>query len=404
LRTQAEAASRAKDDFLATLSHELRTPLNAILGWVQTLNSGKTDKETRVRAMQAIEQSAWAQARLIGDLLNVSDIVAGRLRLDVKPLNLASVIGEAVESLLPAIEAKEIDFATRFDPAAESFNGDAARIQQIIWNLISNAVKFTPRRGRVRLALARYESYVEITVEDNGDGISATFMPHVFHRFRQADSSSKRKHGGLGLGLAIVRHLVELHGGTVEAESPGAGQGARFTVRLPVRVLTPAEQMVQTEQPPPAATIPVTRLRRLDGLRILSVDDDRTSREMLQVALQRAGAEVTSAASAAEALKSFQRLRPDVLISDIGLPDEDGYDLLRAVRALPLEAGGATPAIALTGYVSAQDRLATETVGYQAFVSKPVNLTDLIDAIIRLSHGPRQPMTGDTPQQEKAPS
>jgi len=404
LRTQAEAASRAKDDFLATLSHELRTPLNAILGWVQTLNSGKTDKETRVRAMQAIEQSAWAQARMIGDLLNVSDIIAGRLRLDVKPLNLASVIGEAVESLLPAIEAKEIDFATRFDPAAESFNGDAARIQQIIWNLVSNAVKFTPRRGQVRLALTRYESHVEITVEDNGDGISATFLPHVFHRFRQADSSSKRKHGGLGLGLAIVRHLVELHGGTVEAESPGAGQGARFTVRLPVRVLTPVEQMAQTEQTPPTATIPVTRLRRLDGLRILSVDDDRTSREMLQVALQRAGAEVTSAASAAEALKSFQRLRPDVLISDIGLPDEDGYDLLRAVRALPLEAGGATPAIALTGYVSAQDRLATETVGYQAFVSKPVNLTDLIDAIIRLSHGARQPMTGETPQQEKAPS
>jgi PAS domain S-box-containing protein len=404
LRTQAEAASRAKDDFLATLSHELRTPLNAILGWVQTLNSGKTDKETRVRAMQAIEQSAWAQAKLIGDLLNVSDIIAGRLRLDVKPLNLPSVIGEAVESLLPAIEAKEIDFATRFDPAAESFNGDAARIQQIIWNLVSNAVKFTPRRGQVRLALTRYESHIEITVEDNGDGISATFLPHVFHRFRQADSSSKRKHGGLGLGLAIVRHLVELHGGTVEAESPGAGQGARFTVRLPVRVLTPVEQMVQTEQPPPVATIPVTRLRRLDGLRILSVDDDHTSREMLQVALQRAGAEVISAASAAEALKLFQRLRPDVLISDIGLPDEDGYDLLRAVRALPLEAGGATPAIALSGYVSAQDRLATETIGYQAFVSKPVNLTELIDAIIRLSHGPRQPMTGEYPQQEKAPS
>jgi CheY-like chemotaxis protein len=226
----------------------------------------------------------------------------------------------------------------------------------------------------------------------------------VFHRFRQADSSSKRKHGGLGLGLAIVRHLVELHGGTIEAESPGAGQGARFTVRLPVRVLTPVEQMEQTEQPPPAAIIPITRLRRLDGLRILSVDDDRTSREMLQVALQRAGAEVTSAASAAEALKSLQRLRPDVLISDIGLPDEDGYDLLRAVRALPLEAGGATPAIALTGYASAQDRLATETVGYQAFVPKPVNLTDLIDAIIRLSHGPRQPMTEENPQQEKAPS
>jgi len=404
LRAQAEAASRAKDDFLATLSHELRTPLNAILGWVQTLNGGKTDKETRVRAMQAIEQSAWAQARLIGDLLNVSDIVAGRLRLDVKPLNLASVIGEAVESLLPAIEAKEIDFTTRFDPAAESFNGDAARIQQIIWNLVSNAVKFTPRRGQVRLALTRYESYVEITVEDNGDGIGATFLPHVFQRFRQADSSSKRKHGGLGLGLAIVRHLVELHGGTAEAESPGAGQGTRFTVRLPVRVLTPVEQMEQTEQPPPAAIIPVTRLRRLDGLRILSVDDDHTSREMLQVALQRAGAEVTSATSAAEALKSLQRLQPDVLISDIGLPDEDGYDLLRAVRALPLEAGGATPAIALTGYASAQDRLATETVGYQAFVPKPVNLTDLIDAIIRLSHGPRQPMTEENPQQEKAPS
>ncbi|MHB1141287.1 MAG: hybrid sensor histidine kinase/response regulator [Sulfuricaulis sp.] len=405
LRTQAESANRAKDDFLATLSHELRTPLNAILGWIQTLNQNQVDQKTLTRGLKIIEQNARIQTTLIDDLLNVSDIVLGRLRLDIKPLNLATVIGGAVESLRPAIEAKDINFAIQLDDAAENFNGDATRIQQIIWNLVSNAVKFTPRRGQIRLTLARYEPYVEIAVEDSGAGIDPTFLPYVFHRFRQADSSSKRKHGGLGLGLAIVRHLTELHGGTVEAESPGAGQGARFTVRLPIRTLTPMEQARPAEPPVSAKTTPaLAPLRRLDGLRILSVDDDRNAREMLQIALQHAGAEVISGGSAAEALVLLQRFRPDVIVSDIGLPEQDGYDLLRGVRALPPEAGGSTPAVALTGYVSAQDRLATEAAGYQAFVSKPVNLANLIDTVIRVTRGQPGQTTGEASRSEKAPS
>lgn len=404
LRTQAESANRAKDDFLATLSHELRTPLNAILGWIQTLNRNQVDRKTLARGLKVIEQNARIQTTLIDDLLNVSDIVLGRLRLDVKPLNLATVIGGAVESLRPAIEAKEINFAIQLDDAVENFNGDATRIQQIIWNLVSNAVKFTPRRGEIRLTLARYEPYVEIMVEDSGAGIDPTFLPYVFHRFRQADSSSKRKHGGLGLGLAIVRHLVELHGGTIEAESPGAGQGARFTVRLPIRTLTPMEQARPAGPPASAKTTPaMAPLRRLDGLRILSVDDDHNAREMLHVALQHAGAEVISGGSAAEALVLLQRFRPDVIVSDIGLPEQDGYDLLRAVRALPPEAGGSTPAVALTGYVSAQDRLATEAAGYQAFVSKPVNLANLIDTVIRVSRGQPRQTTGEESRSENAP-
>jgi CheY-like chemotaxis protein len=236
-------------------------------------------------------------------------------------------------------------------------------------------------------------------------GIDPAFLPYVFHRFRQADSSSKRKHGGLGLGLAIVRHLVELHGGTVEAESPGAGQGSRFTVQLPIRALAPMEPARPAESVVSARTTPaVTPLRRLDGLRILSVDDDHNAREMLHVALQHAGAEVISGGSAAEALVLLQRFRPDVIVSDIGLPEQDGYDLLRGVRALPPEAGGSTPAVALTGYVSAQDRLATEAAGYQAFVSKPVNLANLIDTLIRVSRGQPRQTTGEESRSEKAPS
>ncbi len=388
LRTQAEAANRAKDDFLATLSHELRTPLNAILGWIQTLNRGQVDGETLTRGLTVIEQNAQVQTTLINDLLNVSDIVLGRLRLDVKPMDLAAVIGAAVESLRPAIAAKEIAFAVDIEHGVHNFNGDAARIQQIIWNLLSNAVKFTSRRGQIRLALAQYESHVEVTVEDDGAGIDPAFLPYAFDRFRQADSSSKRKYRGLGLGLAIVRHLVELHGGTVEAESPGAGQGARFTVRLPFRASALLEATPFRERPAAVIAAPAgTPFRRLDGLRILSVDDDHNTREMLQIALQRAGAEVSSAASAAEAFMLLQRFRPAVIVSDLGLPEEDGYDLLRAVRALPAEAGGSTPAVAVTGYVSAQDRQAAEMAGYQAFVPKPVNLDSLIDAVIRVSRG-----------------
>jgi len=395
LRAQAEAANRAKDEFLATLSHELRTPLNAILGWTQTLLKGSTRKDTLLRALTQIELSAKAQAQLVGDLLNVSDIVAGRLRLEVKTMQLIPVIEAAVAAAQPAVEAKHLALLCELDPAADAISGDAARLQQVVWNLLSNAVKFSAVGGTIRLELSSADGQVTIAVSDNGEGISAEFLPYVFNRFFQADPSSKRRHGGLGLGLAIVRHLVELHGGTVAADSPGPGSGARFTVRLPV-LARPSD----VPPAPPVAAAPAVareaaaRRRRLTGLRILSVDDDRNTREMLQEALERGGAEVVSAASAAEALTALRQFRPDVLVSDIGLPEQDGYNLLQQVRALPPEQGGAIPAVAVTGYARAQDRAAVLLAGYQAFTAKPVDLDELFAIIFRLAKRER-PMAAD---------
>ncbi len=388
LRSEAEAANRAKDDFLATLSHELRTPLNAILGWTQTLQRGAASKDALLRALAQIETSANAQAKLVNDLLHVADIGAGRLRLEIRPVKLIPLIESVAESLLPAIKAREIDFQTDFDTGADQVSGDPARLQQIVWNLLSNAVKFTPRRGRIRLALQRMQSQIELSVSDTGEGISTKFLPFVFDRFRQEDASIKRRHGGLGLGLAIVRNLAELHGGSVTAHSDGEGRGARFSVQLPIRALRETAERLDPRETRPA---PQTTIRHRDerplplaGMRIVSVDDDPSTREMLHEALARAGADVASAASAQEALATLQSVRPDVLVSDIGLPDEDGYDLIRKVRTLRPAAGGDTPAIALTGYARAQDQQAALAVGYQAFVAKPVNLDDLMALIVEL--------------------
>ena len=390
LRTQAEAANRAKDDFLATLSHELRTPLNAILGWTQTLQHGDADRATVQRALAQIDASANAQAKLINDLLNVADIGSGRLRLDIQPVNLIPLVDSIVESLRPAIVARDIAFETGIDPAAGALSGDPARLQQIVWNLLSNAVKFTPHGGHITLGLSRAGAQIEISVADDGEGISGEFLPYVFDRFRQADASIKRRHGGLGLGLAIVRHLAELHGGTVVAESKGEGRGSRFAVLLPIRSRyegSAAQPATSPPRAPDSGAPPRARPKpRLTGLRILSVDDDPNTREMLQEALERAGAEVASAASAPEALEKLQSLRPHVLVSDIGLPEEDGYDLLRKVRALGAAHGGKTPAVALTGYAREQDYKAAMAAGYQEFVAKPVNLEELSSAILR-AHG-----------------
>jgi CheY-like chemotaxis protein/nitrogen-specific signal transduction histidine kinase len=386
LRTQAEAANRAKDDFLATLSHELRTPLNAILGWTQTLQQGEADRATVQRALAQIDASANAQARLINDLLNVADIGSGRLRLDIQPVDLIPLIESILESLRPAIVARGITLENRIDPEAGTLSGDPARLQQIIWNLLSNAVKFTPPGGRVTLGLSRTDTQVEIVVSDDGEGISAEFLPYVFDRFRQADASIKRRHGGLGLGLAIVRHLAELHGGTVMAQSDGEGRGARFAVVLPLNSRRDSGPAQPVRPRPMAESDIVPRAKgkaRLTGLRILSVDDDPNTREMLQEALERAGAEVASAASVPEAMEKLQSFRPDVLVSDIGLPEEDGYDLMRKVRALGAASGGNTPAVALTGYAREQDYNAAMAAGYQGFVAKPVNLEELSTAILR---------------------
>jgi len=394
LRTQAEATNRAKDEFLATLSHELRTPLNAILGWTQTLQHGDADLATMQRALAQIDASANAQARLVNDLLNIADIGSGRLRLDVHALNLIPLINSTVESLRPALDARDITFDSKLAPDADCLYGDPARLQQIIWNLLSNAVKFTRHGGHITLALSRVGAQIEICVADDGEGISREFLPHVFDPFRQADASSKRKHGGLGLGLAMVRQLAELHGGSVMADSTGEGNGARFVVRLPIQ---PRHDQYDTAAPAGsghsavtdnhAVARPIAPKRRLTGLRILSVDDDPNTREMLQEALQRAGAVVESAASAPEALDKLQSFQPHVLLSDIGLPEEDGYDLLRKVRALGASSGGTVPAVALTGYAREQDYQAALAAGYQAFVAKPVNLDELSSAILRAKEG-----------------
>lgn len=378
----AQVANRVKDEFLATLSHELRTPLNAILGWTQTLQSGSTRKETLLRGLAQIEQSALAQAKLIDDLLNVSDIVAGRLRLEVQPMRLIPTIQAAVETLYPAINAKDIRLETDFDVAADVVLGDPVRLRQIIWNLLSNAVKFTPRFGRISVRLSRIEANAVIAVCDTGEGISPEFLPYVFDRFRQADASSRKRHGGLGLGLAIVRHLAELHGGTAEARSEGEGRGSTFTVCLPMQAGWDA---VPRHAPSDGARTVRARRQRLTGLRILTVDDDRNTREMLQEALERAGAEVVSAASAREALATMRTFRPHVLVSDIGMPHEDGYDLLRQIRLLPDEEGGNVPAIALTGYAREEDQEATREAGYQAVTPKPVDLDKLLSAIATMA-------------------
>ncbi len=378
LAREAERSSRTKDEFLATLSHELRTPLNAILGWTQMLKDGGIDRETLARALAQVEQSAQAQAKLVDDLLNVSDIVAGRVRLDMQPMRLADCINAVVEALYPAIEAKDIHIEIALDPSADFVEGDPARIQQILWNLLSNAVKFTPQQGSIRIDLAKEGNRARITLSDSGEGIRPEFLPQVFDRFRQADASSRKRHGGLGLGLSIARYLVEMHGGSIEGESAGEGQGATFRVTLPLLEVSPSmpaspQTGVPRERPASRATG-----KNLSGLRVLTVDDDRSTREMLEEALRRAGAEVMTAESAREALEKVQRFLPHVLVSDIGMPVEDGYDLVRKLRRLPAERGGNTPAIALTGYAREEDRSATWEAGYQAMTPKPVSLDELL--------------------------
>ncbi|HEY9501596.1 MAG TPA: PAS domain S-box protein [Pyrinomonadaceae bacterium] len=379
LYRQAEESGRLKEEFLATISHELRTPLNAILGWARMLRSGQLSDDNAAKALDTIERNARAQAQLIDDLLDVSRIVTGKLRMDVRPTDPNSFIDAAVEAVRPAAEAKGVRIQKIVDTGAVSVTGDPVRLQQIVWNLLSNAIKFTPRNGRVQIRLERVDSHVEIVVNDTGQGIEADFLPHVFDRFRQADQRTSRQHGGMGLGLAIVRHLVELHGGSVDARSPGEGQGATFTVLLPI---TPVYQVdLNGERVHPAARdlLPTTECSdRLDGLRVLVVDDESDTRELLKQGLEFCGAIVTLAASTTEALEQLNKTKLDVLISDIGMPGEDGYDLIKQVRMLPTESGGRIPAIALTAYTRVEDRLLALRSGYHMHVPKPVELAELV--------------------------
>lgn len=386
-RREIEETSRIKDEFLATVSHELRTPLTAMLGWTYLLRSGKLDSERASTALETIERNARSQAQLIEDLLDVSRVITGKMRLDVRPIEPVGIIEEALESVRPAAEAKGVRLVKALDTGVGTISGDPARFQQVVWNLLSNGIKFTPRGGSVHVSVERVRSHIQIVVSDTGEGITQDFLPYVFDRFRQADAKTTRRHGGLGLGLAIVRNLVEMQGGTVLAESPGEGQGATFTVRLPLMTVAAGSAPVE-EQSPRATT--VDRLcaldfpERLDGLKVLAVDDEADTRELLRIGLEQSGAEVITAGSAVEALEFLKQKRPDVLISDIGMPQEDGYELIRKVRSLPAASGGRTPAVALTAYARSEDRLRALRAGYQMHMSKPVELGELVAVVASL--------------------
>lgn len=380
LYRQAEESSWLKEEFLATISHELRTPLSAILGWARMLRIGQLSDEHAAKALDTIERNARAQAQLVDDLLDVSRIVTGKLRMDVQPADPNAFIDAAVEAVRPAADAKGVRVQKIIDTAAIPIPGDPVRLQQVVWNLLSNAIKFTPRGGRVQIRSERVNSHLEIIVSDTGQGIAPDFLPHVFDRFRQADQKTSRQHGGMGLGLAIVRHLVEMHGGSVLANSEGEGKGATFTVMLPISPVYHVD--ASGSRVHPAARNLLSRVDdctdRLDGLRILVVDDESDTRELLRQGLEYCGAKVRVAASAAEALQALTGSYPDILISDIGMPQVDGYELIRQIRRLPKEHGGKVPAIALTAYTRTEDRLQAMRAGYDMHVPKPVELAELV--------------------------
>src|SRR5215213_6266622 len=378
LYKQAEESSRLKEEFLATISHELRTPLSAILGWARMLRMGQLSPENSIKALETIERNARAQAQLVDDLLDVSRIITGKLRMDVRPAEPNSFIDAAVEAVRPAADAKGVRVQKVVDTGAISIPGDPVRLQQVVWNLLSNAIKFTPRGGRVQIRSERVNSHLEIVVSDTGQGISAEFLPHVFDRFRQADQKTSRQHGGMGLGLAIVRHLVELHGGTVRAQSEGEGQGATFTVMLPITPVYQVDSSGGRVHPAARELMPSDDTTdRLDGLRILVVDDEADTRELLRQGLEYCGAKVKVVGSAAEAIHAIMSSVPDILISDIGMPGTDGFELIKQVRALPPDRGAKVPAIALTAYTRIEDRLQALRAGYDMHVPKPVELAEL---------------------------
>jgi PAS domain S-box-containing protein len=403
---EADTANGIKDDFLATLSHELRTPLTSILGWSKLLTDGNLDDVASKRALEIIVRNARAQRQLIDDLLDISRIITGKLRLDVRPVELAPMIESVVDGVRPAADARSIHLQTALDPSIGAISGDPDRLQQIIWNLLSNAIKFTPEGGRVEVGLERINfagspsgqptwgagSHAEITISDTGQGIDPEFLLHVFDRFRQSDSSSTRRHGGLGLGLAIVRQLVELHGGTVEVASPGRGEGTTFKVILPLmsvhhepgdvrRTCLLIESNSLTDGQP-----------SLDDLRVLVVDDEPDAREFVTVVLTGRGAEVVSVGSAGEALEEMERQRFDVLVSDIGMPEVDGYALIEKIRQLPKEHGGRIPAVALTAYAGVEDRMRILSAGYQMRISKPVEPAELTTVVASLAEPYATPM------------
>jgi PAS domain S-box-containing protein len=379
-RADAETANRLKDEFLATLSHELRSPLNAIVAWAHILREPGSDPGTTSRAVEAIHRNAQAQGQLVSDILDVSRIITGQFRISWSPVGLSELIESAVDTVRLAAQAKGIRLDLAIDPAAGPVLGDASRLQQVIWNLLSNAIRFAPVGGRVQVRAEAVSPWVELSVTDDGSGIDPAFLPYIFDRFRQADASSTRRHAGLGLGLAIVRHLVELHGGTVEARNREGRPGAVFVVRLP-RGQGVSTTSVEGRATTKAGAEGAQALPSLKGVSVLVVDDEEDTREAMAIGLGRYGARVATCSCASEALEALERERPHVLVADIGMPGEDGYALLQRVRALPAERGGATPAIALTAYASPQDRLDALRTGFQMHVPKPVTPAQLATVV-----------------------
>lgn len=376
-RREAEEANRLKDEFLATISHELRTPLSAIIGWANLLRTGRLDEAGVARAIETIHRNAHTQTQLISDLLDISRITSDKLMLTVGSVDLATVVERALEAVERDAHAKRIRVEMAIEPHFPAISGDADRLQQVIWNLLSNAIKFTPDSGLISIRLRRVDSAAEISVQDSGIGIDPVFLPHVFDRFRQANSGITRAHGGLGLGLAIVKQLTELHGGTVDVKSEGEGRGATFVVRLPLEKPRHAQLTGMS-----GGRIRAAEARRnLKGMKILVVDDEADARDYLRAVFEKYGSKVTTTASASQALETLEHERPDFLISDLGMPGEDGYSLIGKVRALPAEQGGLTPAAALTAYARAEDRTRVLRAGFQIHLTKPIEPDELVLAV-----------------------
>jgi CheY-like chemotaxis protein len=381
-----QRANRLKDEFLATLSHELRTPLNAILGYARMIRSGLVAGDKQTRAIETVERNATSLTQIVADVLDVSRIIAGKLRLDVQPVELPRIVEQAIEAILPAANAKGVRVSTVVDPGATPIAGDPERLQQVVWNLVSNAVKFTPRDGQVQVRVERVNSHVELVVSDTGIGIAKEFLPHIFERFRQADSGTTRAHGGLGLGLAITRHLLELHGGSIHVSSAGAGTGATFRVKLPMMIVHPPAYEERRVHPRDTRVEPGLPIPELNGIRVLAVDDDADALTLVREILEMTSAQIGTVSSGAAALELLERSAFDVLIADLGMPGMDGFELIAQIRKSASPQVRVMPAAALTAYARSEDRAKALRLGFQMHLAKPIDPGELMAAVAALAN------------------